>query len=82
MNSKMPRWIKADPLHCLHCAGVLDLSSTRDGKDENAEKYDAVASPDWPFLIALECAGCGAVYPLLRVKSLRQVSAIQTKTEC
>lgn len=76
------KWIKMEPLRCLHCSEVLDIGAVKDGRSCNAEKYDASLSPDWPYLIAMECHACGAVYPLLRSKTLTHISAIKTKNIC
>lgn len=69
------RWINAEPLKCMHCGTVLEIGAVRDGRSSLAEKFDSTFSPNWEYLIALECRECGAVYPLLRAKSLCDISA-------
>ena len=76
------RWIKNDTLKCLHCGGELEIGADRDGESTNAEKYDETSSPNWEYLIAMECEKCGAVYPIMRAKSLRFISAIAHKKDC
>lgn len=71
-----------DELRCAKCGGRLEIGGKRDGLSDRAEKYDPEMSPNWEYVVSLECTGCPAVYPICRVNSLKSVSAIIHKKGC
>jgi hypothetical protein len=71
-----------DGLRCAKCGGRLEIGVKRDGLSNLALKYDSAFSPNWEYVVSLECVDCPAVYPICRVNSQKSVSAIIHKKDC
>lgn len=62
-------------LKCPECGAELELSVGYDGMSEEAEQYGKF-SPNWGWVVSLDCTKCSRVYPICRTNNRLNISSI------
>lgn len=73
--------MKFGGLICPACGGELELVVSADGMSEEAKRYDtyshSIYSPDWEWVVAVECTNCPRVYEICRTVDWKFISEIK-----
>ena len=67
--------IRIKHLKCPECGAELELDSAYDGMHEEAGQYSKF-SPNWGWLVSLNCTRCSRIYPICRTSKYQDISEI------